>query len=65
MLSIVIPVFNEVDSLRALYGELSEVAAEHGYELDVVFVDDGSKGLEERIHTLIHYHTCRLTLPFR
>ncbi|MCH8046357.1 MAG: glycosyltransferase family 2 protein [Planctomycetes bacterium] len=43
MLSIVIPVFNEVDSLRALYGELSEVAAEHGYELDVVFVDDGSK----------------------
>ena len=43
MLSILIPVYNEVDSLRALYGELLEVAAEHGYDLDVVFVDDGSK----------------------
>jgi len=41
-LSIVIPVFNEEASLRALHGELDEVAAEHGYELDVVFVDDGS-----------------------
>jgi glycosyltransferase involved in cell wall biosynthesis len=42
MLSIVIPVFNEADSLAALHRELSEVAAAQGYELDVVFVDDGS-----------------------
>ncbi len=42
MLSIVIPVFNEADSLETLHRELSEVAAAQGYDLDVVFVDDGS-----------------------
>lgn len=42
MLSIVIPVYNEAESLEKLHEELREVAAEQGYELDVVFVDDGS-----------------------
>jgi glycosyltransferase involved in cell wall biosynthesis len=42
MLSIVIPVFNEAESLPALHRELSDVAAVQGYDLDVVFVDDGS-----------------------
>ena len=42
MLSVVIPVFNEVDSLAALHQELSEVAASQGYDLDLVLVDDGS-----------------------
>jgi glycosyltransferase involved in cell wall biosynthesis len=43
MLSAVIPVYNEVDSLRALHGELADVAREHGYDLEVIFVDDGSQ----------------------
>jgi dolichol-phosphate mannosyltransferase len=42
MLSVVIPVFNEEVSLQPLHQELGQVAAAHGYELDVVFVDDGS-----------------------
>ncbi len=42
MLSIVIPVYNEAASLDALHHELREVAAGNGYELDIVFVDDGS-----------------------
>jgi glycosyltransferase involved in cell wall biosynthesis len=42
MLSIVIPVLNEEESLRPLLGELSEVAVKNGYKLDVIFVDDGS-----------------------
>jgi glycosyltransferase involved in cell wall biosynthesis len=42
MLSVVIPVYDEVDSLQSLHGELDEVAAEHGYQLDIIFVDDGS-----------------------
>lgn len=42
MLSTVIPVFNEVDSLATLHQELADVAAKHGYTLDIVFVDDGS-----------------------
>ncbi len=41
-LSIVIPVFNEAESLRVLYGELDEVARANGYQLDLIFVDDGS-----------------------
>jgi hypothetical protein len=42
MLSTVIPVYNETDSLDELHAELSDVARENGYDLDVVFVDDGS-----------------------
>jgi dolichol-phosphate mannosyltransferase len=42
MLSTVIPVYNEAESLDQLFAELSEVAATHGYDLDVIFVDDGS-----------------------
>ncbi len=42
MLSIVVPVFNEAESLAALHQELSEVAAAQHYNLDLVFVDDGS-----------------------
>ncbi len=34
MLSTVIPVYNEDESLRALHAELSEVAATHRFELD-------------------------------
>src|SRR5262245_43204150 len=42
MLSVVIPVLNEADSLAVLHGELADVASEHGYDLEVIFVDDGS-----------------------
>jgi dolichol-phosphate mannosyltransferase len=42
MLSVVIPVFNEADSLDALHAELRAVATAEGYQLDVVLVDDGS-----------------------
>ncbi len=42
MFSAVIPVLNEVDSLAALHGELSSVAQDHGYDLEIIFVDDGS-----------------------
>jgi len=42
MLSIVVPVFNEQESLRQLHAELDEVGRAHDYELEIVFVDDGS-----------------------
>jgi dolichol-phosphate mannosyltransferase len=38
----VVPVYNEEQSLETLHQELHEVATAHGYELDTVFVDDGS-----------------------
>jgi glycosyltransferase involved in cell wall biosynthesis len=40
--SVVIPVFNEQESLDQLYGELVATAREHDYQLELVFVDDGS-----------------------
>jgi dolichol-phosphate mannosyltransferase len=42
VISLVIPVFNERDSLTALHAEIAAVALQAGLELEVVFVDDGS-----------------------
>lgn len=42
MLSIVIPVYNEQDTIRTLRDEIDAVASEQSYELDVIYVDDGS-----------------------
>ena len=42
MISIVIPVYNESDSLGPLHAEIAAVAKEHYLELEVIFVDDGS-----------------------
>lgn len=42
MLSAVIPVLNEEKSLETLHSELVAVAQEKGYDLEIIFVDDGS-----------------------
>jgi glycosyltransferase involved in cell wall biosynthesis len=55
-LSIIIPVYNEEESLPELYGELRKVLSGVGGEYEVIFVDDGSadksyeilKGLKEK-----------------
>ncbi len=41
-LSVVIPVYNEVESLRPLYDQLAPVLATLPFASEVVFVDDGS-----------------------
>ncbi len=41
-LSLVIPLFNEEESLESLVAEIQEVGKAHQYELEIVFVDDGS-----------------------
>ncbi len=43
LLSAVIPVFNEEESLAALHAELVEVAVANSFDLEVIFIDDGSK----------------------
>jgi dolichol-phosphate mannosyltransferase len=43
MISIVIPVYNEKDSLTLLHGEIAQLAKQAGLEVEVVFVDDGSR----------------------
>jgi dolichol-phosphate mannosyltransferase len=54
MLSIVIPVLNEAESLAKLHEELAAVADSHGYDVEVIFVDDGSSdGSWEAIRRLV------------
>jgi glycosyltransferase involved in cell wall biosynthesis len=43
MISIVIPVYNEAASLRALWAEIAEVARREDLDVEVLFVDDGSR----------------------
>src|SRR5438874_1422807 len=42
MLSIVIPLFNEKDSLAPLQAEIGDAARAASLDLEVLFVDDGS-----------------------
>src|SRR5262245_2968467 len=41
-ISVVIPLFNEVENVRPLYGELKSTMKEMGRSWEVIFVDDGS-----------------------
>ena len=66
MLSIVIPVHNEADSLEILQRELNEVAAAEGYQLDVLYVDDGSTDRSwEIIRCLAAQDPCVRGIRFR
>src|SRR5262245_27452785 len=42
MITAVIPVFNERESLQSLHAEIAATAERHAIDLEVVFVDDGS-----------------------
>ena len=42
LLSLLIPVYNEADSLVPLVGEIDEALASYGTPYEIVFVDDGS-----------------------
>jgi glycosyltransferase involved in cell wall biosynthesis len=43
MISVVVPVYNEADSLKTLHDELSRVAAGRPEPFQFIFVDDGSR----------------------
>ncbi len=65
-LSIVIPVYNEVESLAALHSEISAVAQAQGYELEIIFVDDGSRdGSWDKINELAQQDPRIRALRFR
>jgi glycosyltransferase involved in cell wall biosynthesis len=42
LISIVVPVFNEKESVAVLHREIEESARAHGLDVEIVFVDDGS-----------------------
>jgi len=41
-ISLVIPLYNEAESLEQLHREICEVASANNYDLEIIFVDDGS-----------------------
>ena len=66
MLSIVIPLFNEVESLATLHAEIDAVSQEHGYELEILFIDDGSTdGSWEQVKQLAQSDTRIRGIRFR
>ncbi len=44
-ISIVIPLLNEAESIEELHRQISEVAEQHRYDLQILFIDDGSTDL--------------------
>ena len=42
-ISLVVPVFNEQDTIPIFYNEIRNYAALKPYEVEIVFVNDGSK----------------------
>jgi glycosyltransferase involved in cell wall biosynthesis len=57
MISVVIPVYNEKDSLAPLHAEIAEVAERANIDLEVLFVDDGSSdGSWDVIVCLAEHH---------
>lgn len=41
--SVIIPVYNEAESLEELHSQIAQVTQEHSLDLEIIFVDDGSR----------------------
>jgi dolichol-phosphate mannosyltransferase len=59
MISIIIPAFDEEKSLAILYREIDEVARAHALDIEVLFIDDGSRDASwSVICALAQEHSC-------
>ncbi|CAN5435120.1 N/A [soil metagenome] len=59
MISIIIPAFDEEKSLAILYREIEEVARAHALDIEVLFIDDGSRDASwSVICSLAKEHSC-------
>src|SRR6516162_4259820 len=66
MISVVVPVFNEQDSLAILYDELARVALAANLRFEILFVDDGSSdGSWDLIRSLAETHADLHGIRFR
>src|SRR5437879_11977680 len=66
MISVVIPVYNEQDSLAVLYDELNRTAQAANLRFEILFVDDGSSdGSWDVIRALAEQHADVHGIRFR
>ena len=66
LISTVIPVFNEEESIPKLFDEITAVSDEKNYDLEVIFVDDGSTdGSWDKIAELAAEHSHVKAIRFR
>ena len=61
MLSIVVPVLNEVDSLHELHRQVVAVADANGLDVEIIFVDDGSRDGSWRVIRDLATHDARVS----
>jgi glycosyltransferase involved in cell wall biosynthesis len=65
-ISVVIPVYNEADSLEPLYGKLSEVLTGLNRSFEIVFIDDGSDDGSAKVLELLRQRDGRVgVISFR
>ncbi|MBN2414761.1 glycosyltransferase family 2 protein [bacterium] len=65
-LSVVIPLYNEEESLPHLQQEIANVCAEHGITWEVIYVDDGSSDSSFSVLEKMHQRDSRIkVLQFR
>jgi len=62
MISIVIPVYNEEESLPELHGKLEEVMSALGEDYEYIFVDDGSVDGSIGVLRELHAHSPRVNV---
>ncbi|MBS1637044.1 MAG: glycosyltransferase family 2 protein [Bacteroidetes bacterium] len=65
-ISVVIPLFNEEESLPELHAWIKRVMDQNGYTYEIIFVDDGSKDKSwQVIETLSKENPCVKAIKFR
>jgi len=65
-ISVVIPAYNEEESLNELHNWIKQVMQENGFSYEIIFVDDGSSdGTWEVIKTLSQASDCVKAIKFR
>lgn len=66
MLSVIVPIYNERETIRLLFDKISEVLTRLGQPWEVLFINDGSKdGSEEELNALAGEHPEARVLHFR
>lgn len=61
-LSVVIPIYNEEENIKALYDELKGVLDSLGYDYEIIFIDDGSSDTSLAVLETIQQQDPRLVV---